>query len=48
MEAKEGVTSPSNGRKPLLPREGVGHHNGLVQALGHKEWNVLGSIWGGA
>lgn len=23
---------------------GVGYHNGLVQALGHEEWNVLGSI----
>lgn len=23
----------------------VRYHNGLVQALGHKGWNVLGSIW---
>lgn len=24
---------------------GVRYHNGLVQALGHKDWNVLESIW---
>lgn len=39
--------------KPTLGKNGIqshasrlvgGYHNGLVQALGHKEWNVLGSM----
>lgn len=34
--------------KPCSQVGGVRYHNGLVQALGHEEWNVLGSIWGRA
>lgn len=38
-------TPGKNGTWSQAPRwVGVGYHNGLVQALGHREWNVLGSI----
>lgn len=30
----------------MLPGWWVRYHNGLVQALGHREWNVPGSIRG--
>lgn len=38
-------TPGENGTRSHAPRwAGVRYHNGLVQALGHKEWNVLGSV----
>lgn len=45
---EQGQRNPPLGRtesKTMLPGQWVRYHNGLVQALGHKEWNVLGSIW---
>lgn len=50
LHVKEtGTQKPSRGKNGVqshTPRWGVvRYHNGLVQALGHKEWNVLGSIW---
>lgn len=48
---KQGQRNPPLGRtesKAMLPGWWVRYHNGLVRALGHREWNVLGSIWGRA
>lgn len=56
MEAKEAWhrnMKETRTEKPTLGKNGIqsdasrlvgGYHNGLVQALGHKEWNVLGSM----
>lgn len=52
MEAKEAWhrnMKETRTEKPTLGKNGIQSHasrllGGLVQALGHKEWNVLGSM----